>query len=154
MTTMFMRTITNATNITTVINLSLNILQAVELSTSYIQENIDIKGWIMYTIYDGSTKETQPYTMVQQKECNYEQWFNSRQHNHIQNTRIDLSKAPRLILIVITYIPKYSLSGRHNHVRWFNSGHSNHIRSMRIDLYNTPRSILIAITHIPKCPHE
>ena len=53
---MFMRTTTNATNITTVIKFSLNILQAIELSTSYIQEIIDIKGWIAYTIYDGSTK--------------------------------------------------------------------------------------------------
>ena len=56
MTTIFMRTITDATSITIVINLSLNILQAIELSTSYIQEIIDIKGWITHTIYDGSTK--------------------------------------------------------------------------------------------------
>ena len=53
---MFMRTIANATKITTVLNLSLNILQAIELSTSYIQEIIDIEGWITHTIYDGSTK--------------------------------------------------------------------------------------------------
>ena len=105
MTTMFMRTITDAANITTVLNLSLNILQAIELSTPYIQENIDIKGWITHTIYDGSTKGTQPYTMAQQKECNYEQWFISGQHNHIQSMRINLYNAPRSILITYTRVP-------------------------------------------------